>query len=479
MAVQRHRVVIVGGGFGGLYAAKALKRAPVDITLIDRRNFHLFQPLLYQVATGALSPANIAAPLRGILSKQRNASIVLGEAVGLDVTRRIVVVSDGGRGASALEYDDAQPELTEIPYDTLIVATGMQNHYFGHEDWEQIAPGLKSIEDATNIRRRVLYAFEAAEHETDPVQQSAWLTFVITGGGPTGVELAGAIAELARDSLRHDFRRIDPVRARIMLVEGGLELLGGYPATLCERAKLALEHLGVEVALNTRVTAISATNVTLSHNQILSTLNTRTVLWTAGVTATSWGALLHTEAGAVLDRQGRVVVSPNLSIPGAPEVMVIGDLAHCTSNSDLPLPGIAPVAMQQGRYAAWRVRAHLQAQNMLNNRGTIKPFHYRHYGSMAEIGRGAAVAELGKLHLWGYPGWLAWLLIHLMYLVEYENRLLVLLQWAWSYFSRNRSARLITGEDYTGALKKQTLLPRSTASVRSDTSSADQTAGKP
>jgi NADH dehydrogenase len=418
-----HRVVIVGGGFGGLYAARALRKGPVQVTLIDRRNFHLFQPLLYQVATGFLSPANIAAPLRSILRSQKNTRVLLGEVVDFNLSGRRVLLNDG-----------------DIPYDSLIVAAGSRHHYFGHPEWEAIAPGLKTVEDATTMRRHLLAAFEEAERLTDPNQQRAWLTFVVVGGGPTGVELAGAVAELAHRTLRRDFRNIKPQSSQVLLVEGLDRILTNYPAVLSEKAVRSLQRLGVTVRLKTAVTDVQPDRVTLRCGDQVETVPTHTVLWGAGVQASPLGKLLANATGTELDRSGRVLVLPDLTLKGRPEVFVIGDLANCAHQTGKPLPGVAQVAMQQGEYVANLI------QRCLRNE-TCSPFHYKDHGNMATIGRAAAVADLGWAHLSGYPAWLAWLFIHLIYLIQFDNRMLVLFQWAWNYFTRNRSARLITGED--------------------------------
>lgn len=420
-AEKLHRVVIVGGGFGGLHAALSLKHAPVSVTLLDARNFHLFQPLLYQVATGGLSPANIAAPLRAILSRQRNTRVLLANVKDIDVPNRCVVAND-----------------LRIPYDSLIVAAGARHHYFGHDDWEDLAPGLKTIEDATEIRRRILFAFEAAEAETDSARIAAWLTFVIVGGGATGVELAGAVAEIACDTLRHDFRNIDPSASRILLVEGTDRVLPPYPPDLSVKAAKALEDLGVTVLRNRIVSDIRADAVEIRTRDKTESIPAHTVLWAAGVQASPLGKVLQETAGAQLDRAGRVIVEPGLTVTGHPEIFVIGDMANYSHQTGAPLPGVAPVAMQQGQYVARLIESRL--------RGNILPsFHYVDRGSMATIGRKKAVAVIGRLKLSGYFAWLAWLFIHLMYIVEYENRLLVLVQWAWNYWSFNRAARLITG----------------------------------
>jgi NADH dehydrogenase len=417
----RHRVVIVGGGFGGLYTALHLKRAPVDVTLIDRRNYHLFQPLLYQVATGGLSPANIAAPLRALLRRQQNTRVLLGEATDIDVAGRRLILSDGA-----------------VPYDTLILAAGTRDAYFGHDQWEPLAPGLKSVEDATEIRRRILFAFEAAERETDPARVREWLTFVLVGGGPTGVELAGALAEIAHHTLRGNFRTIDPRTAQIILLEGTDRLLPAFAPVLSAKAARSLERLGVTVRTGTLVTDISPDCVTVKTKGGSERLAARTVLWAAGVQASPLGLALARAAGAELDRAGRVVVANDCSVPRRPEIFVIGDLAHFNGPGGKPLPGLAPVAMQQGRYVAKMIEARLRGESR-------PPFAYRDRGAMATIGRNAAVADLGWVRFGGYLAWLAWLFIHLLYLVEFENRLLVVVQWGWNYFTRNRAARLITG----------------------------------
>jgi len=417
-----HRVVIIGGGFGGLYAAQALKRAPVRITVVDRRNFHLFQPLLYQVATGGLSPGEIASPLRGVLNRQRNTAVLLAEVIDLDPAAHRVVFSDG-----------------EIEYDTLIVAAGATHHYFGHAEWAPLAPGLKTIEDATEIRRRILWAFEAAEREVDPERRAAWLTFVIIGAGPTGVELAGALSEIATHTLARDFRTINPSDARIILIEGAARALPPYSPALSAKAAAALERIGVQLRTGALVTAITPESVTVRAGERSESIATRTVLWAAGVQASPLGNIIAAKTGAQLDRVGRVIVETDCSVPGHPEILVIGDLAHFRHQGGTPLPGVAPVAMQQGRYVAQVIRRRLAGRS-------VGPFHYRDKGSMAVIGRRAAVAKLAGVEFNGTLAWLAWLFIHLMYLVEFDNRVLVLIQWAWNYLTWNRGARLITGE---------------------------------
>jgi NADH dehydrogenase len=417
-----HRVVVVGGGFAGLRAARALARLQVQVTLVDRRNFHLFQPLLYQVATGALSPANIAAPIRSLLKREKNVRVLLGEATDLDAGRRVLFLSDG-----------------ELAYDTLVVAAGVRHHYFGNEKWEALAPGLKTLEDAMEIRRRILLAFETAEREGDPVRRRALLTFVIVGGGPTGVELAGALAEIARHTLRGDFRAIDSSEARVFLLEAGERILPAYTPELAAKAVLALTRIGVEVRTTALVTGLSDGSVRFRHGDADETLPARTVLWAAGVKGSPLGATLAAAAGAMLDRAGRVLVEPDLSLKSHPEVFVIGDLAALSDERGHPLPGVAQVAMQQGRYVARVVRARLSGAS------PPPPFRYFDAGSMATIGRRAAVADLRIVRMSGTLAWLAWLFLHLMYIVQFANRLLVLIQWAWSYVTWNRSARLITG----------------------------------
>jgi NADH:ubiquinone reductase (H+-translocating) len=420
-----HRVVILGGGFGGLHAAKALRRAPVDVTLVDRRNFHLFQPLLYQVATGSLSPGEIAAPLRAVLRRQKNTRVLLGDAVDLDPQARRVTLT------SRDEY--TAPSEAAIPYDTLIVATGAQNYYFGNTKWPEVAPGLKSVEDATAVRHKILYAFEAAERESDPDRRRAWLTFVIVGAGPTGVELAGALAEIAKDTLRHDFRSIHPEESRILLLEGSPHVLPTYAPELSLDAERSLLKLGVRTRTNVRVTGIDSDGVNIGTERI----EAKTVLWAAGVTASDFGKVLERTAGARLDRQGRVLVAPDLTVPGHPEIFVIGDLGYIEQNGHA-VPGVAPAAMQQGRYAADTI------VDRLHNR-TPRPFHYLDKGSLAVIGRGSAVMQLGRFRFHGALAWLLWLFIHLMYLVDFRNRLIVFIRWGFQYVSFDRGARLITG----------------------------------
>jgi NADH dehydrogenase len=418
----QHRVVIIGGGFGGLYAAKSLRNAPVRLTLVDRRNFHLFQPLLYQVATGGLSPGEIATPLRHVLRRSRNTDVVLGEVVDIDVANRKVVLRDGA-----------------IAYDTLIVATGSSHHYFGHDEWEKYAPALKTIEDATEIRSRILLAFEKAEREPDAGARHAWLTFVVVGAGPTGVELAGALGEIANDTLRDDFRHIDPSDARIILIEAGDRVLPVYPPDLSTDAERALIRLTVQTMTQTAVTTVNEEGVTVRHNGESKDIASRTVLWAAGVQASPLGRILADRTGVPLDRAGRVLVGPDLTIAGHPVILVIGDLANFSHQTGKPLPGVAPVAIQQGGYAGNLIRRRLAGK-------PVPPFHYWDKGNLATIGRAAAVADFGRIHIDGLIAWLVWLFVHLMYLVGFDNRLVVFFKWAYSYLTFNRGARLITGQ---------------------------------
>ena len=406
------RIVIIGGGFGGLKAAQEFRSANVSLTLIDRRNHHLFQPLLYQVATAGLNPSDIANPIRRILRHQENTEVLLAEAEAFDLTAKRVMLDEGS-----------------IDFDYLIIATGARHSYFGHDEWEKLAPGLKSIGDALEIRRRVLSAFEMAERATDPAEREAWLTFVIVGGGPTGVELAGALTEIARHALAKDFRRIDPTQAKVILIEGGDRVLPSYVPKLSEKAREQLERLGVEVRTSQRVTNIDANGVNVGDQRTIA----RTVLWAAGVAASRLGKAL----GVPLDKAGRVLVNPDLTIPGHPEVFVIGDLAHLMQDGQL-VPGVAPAAMQEGTHAAKNILRAIAGDPMT-------PFHYHDKGSLATIGRSAAVADLGKIKLWGPIAWLAWLGVHILFLIGFRNRFVVLFEWAWSFFSYDRGARLITG----------------------------------
>ncbi len=420
VSLAPHRVVIVGGGFAGLTAARAMRRSPVEITLVDRRNFHLFQPLLYQVATGALSPANIAAPLRAILERQRNCTVLLGDVRGFDVDARNVLLADG-----------------VLPYDTLIAAAGARHSYFAHPEWVPLAPGLKTIADATEIRRRVFSAFETAEREADAERRRESLTFVIVGAGPTGVELAGALAEIARHSLTREYRRSRPADACILLVEAGERVLPSYPPELSETAWASLERLGVTVRTGTMVAAVAADHVVLESKGTTEEVATRTVLWAAGVQASPLARRLGDATGAMLDRAGRIAVERDLSLPGHPDIFVLGDMGSYPHQTGAPLPGVAPVAVQQGTFAARLIDARLRAR-------PLPVFRYRDLGSLATIGRSAAVADFGRLRFGGSVAWILWLFIHLMKLVSFRNRVLVLVQWAWSYITYDRSARLIT-----------------------------------
>lgn len=415
------RVVIVGGGFGGLYAAQALRRAPVEITLIDKRNFHLFQPLLYQVATGGVSPGDIASPLRAVLSRQKNTRVLLAEMVDIDPGRQEVILADGDR----------------LPYDTLIIAAGAHYHYFGNDQWAGKAPGLKTLEDALEMRRRIFLAFEAAERENDPAQRQAWLTFVIVGGGPTGVELAGALGELAQSTLVNDFRRIDTRQARILLLEGMDRALPDYPPALSRKAQRALEQLGVTVQTGHLLQEIDGQQLRIKAGDDEEIIQAETILWAAGVKASSLGQTLARRLPVELDRMGRVKVEPDLTLPGQPNIFVIGDLAHYAHGLDKPLPGVAPVAMQQGRYVARLLMGRLKGKDS-------PPFRYRNKGNLAVIGRNAAVADFGRFRFSGFFAWLLWLFVHILYLIEFDNKIMVMFQWAWSYFTRKRGARLIS-----------------------------------
>jgi NADH:ubiquinone reductase (H+-translocating) len=406
-------VVIVGGGFGGLNAARRLARHPVRVTLIDRENYHLFQPLLYQVATAALSPADIAVPIRSILRGARNVRVVLAEATAVDADAKQVRLADGSL----------------VGYDYLILATGARHAYFGHPEWEGLAPGLKSIEDATEIRRRGLMALERAEREPDPAERAALLTFVVVGGGPTGVELAGAMAEVGRRTVARDFRMIDPRRERVLLLEGGPRILATFPEDLAREAHRALTALGVEVRTNARVTDVSEAGVKVGDEFIPA----RTVYWAAGVAPSP---LVRT-LGAPLDKAGHVLVEPDLTVPGHPEVYAIGDVATFLHQTGRPLPGVAQVAIQQGKAAADNVWRSVQGRPRAR-------FRYRDLGNLATIGRGAAIADLGRIHLSGFIAWLFWSGVHIYNLIGFEQRLLVMLQWAWLYVTFRRAARLIT-----------------------------------
>ena len=410
--MNRPHVLIVGGGFAGLWAARALARAPVRITLLDRANHHLFQPLLYQVATAGLSAPDIAAPLRHILRRQRNVTVLMGEATAVDKTRRCVQVADG----PALDYD------------FLLLATGARHAYFGHDDWAAHAPGLKTLDDALAIRRRILTAFERAEAERDPAARDAWLTFAVVGGGPTGVELAGALAEIARHTLRNEFRNIDSRQARVLLLEAGSRVLLSFPESLSAKARAQLERLGVEIRTGTAVTGIDAEGVQLGDARIAA----RTVLWAAGVAASELARTL----GVPLDRAGRVIVAPDLAVPGYPDIFVGGDLAAASTDGE-PVPGVAPAAKQMGHHVAATIRARLAGKP------APAPFRYRDWGSLATIGRRAAVVHLGRLRFSGFLAWAFWLTAHIFFLIGFRNRIVVLIDWARAYWSYQRSARII------------------------------------
>jgi NADH:ubiquinone reductase (H+-translocating) len=423
----RPHVVIIGGGFGGLSAAQALKRAPVDVTLIDRRNFHLFQPLLYQIATGSLSPGEITSPLRGVLSKQKNAKVLLGEVVDVNPETNAILLADGAI----------------VQYDYLIVSAGAQSSYFGHEEWRKWAPSLKSIEEATQIRHKILYAFEVAERITDPVVRASWLTFVIVGAGPTGVELAGAIGEIARETLRNDFRSIHPEEAQIVLMDGSPRVLMPFPEELSRKATKSLERLGVQVRTGVMVKEISREGVTIAQESAEIRVDARTVIWAGGVSAPPIGRTLAKNAQAETDKSGRIKVEPDLTMPGFRNIFVIGDLAICLDRSGKPLPGVAQVAMQGGAYVAKTII------KKINTGEELPPFKYFDKGSLAVIGRAAAVANAFGVKLSGLPAWLVWAFIHLMYIVEFRNRVLVFIQWAFQHLTFNRGARLITGGSST------------------------------
>ncbi|MFO0996752.1 MAG: NAD(P)/FAD-dependent oxidoreductase [Alphaproteobacteria bacterium] len=416
---HRPRVVIVGAGFGGLEAAKALKDAPVDLTIIDRRNYHLFQPLLYQVATAGLSPADIAQPIRGIVGRQKNTTIYMARVSGVDLDRREVIASH-----------------RRVAYDYLILATGARHAYFGKDEWERWAPGLKKIDDATDIRRRILTAFERAETESDPAEHRRLLNFVIVGGGPTGVELAGAIAELARRALAEDFNTIDPAQARIILIEGGPRVLATFPEALSRRAQRSLEKLGVEIRPGMTVTACDEGGVVAGGERI----EARTILWAAGVEASPAAKWL----GAERDKAGRIKVGPDLSVPGLTNVFAIGDTALANGPDGRPLPGVAPVAKQQGRFVGRLIRKRVAGP------AATAVFHYRNYGNLATIGRKAAVVDFGRFRLSGLLAWLLWGTVHVFFLLGFRNRLSVLLSWAWAYVTFQRGARLITGPGDAG-----------------------------
>ena len=424
---EKHRVVILGGGFGGLAAAQKLKRAPVEVTLIDRRNFHLFQPLLYQVATGSLSPGEIAAPLRGVLSRQKNIQVLLGEAVDVDPQAKRVILRDGA----------------SFECDSLIVATGTETSYYGNDSWREWAPSLKSVEEATAIRHKILYAFERAERTATPEEARAWLTFVIVGAGATGLELSGALAEIARETLRHDFRKINPQEARIILMEGSPRVLVPFPEDLSAKAEKLVTRLGVEVVKGVMVTGIDAGGVTFKRGDSSEKLAAKTVLWAGGVMATAFGRKLADRTKSESDRSGRIKVNRDLTVSNFPDIFILGDLAHAADEKGIPLPGVAQVAIQGGAYVAKIIRARLEGKKVL------PPFHYFNKGEMAVIGRAAAVANIFGIHVSGLLAWLMWVFIHLIYIVQFQSRILVFVQWGFEYLTFSRGARLITGEAAT------------------------------
>lgn len=429
--MSKHKVVIIGGGFGGLYAAKHLRDKNIDVTLVDRRNHHLFQPLLYQVATGGLSPGDIASPLRAVFKGRDHFHVIQGEVVDIMPDRKEIRLRDRA-----------------LPYDTLILATGMVNHYFGNDHWRPHATGLKSLEDALEMRRRILNAFEQAELEPDPKKRGAWLNFVIVGAGPTGVELAGALAELANNTMRGDFSNINPADARIILVEGMDRVLGAMSPKNSASAQKSLEELGVEIRLKTMVQDIEEGRILVKTDDTVSEIETKTVLWGAGVKASPLGQVLEEKVGAERNRGGKVIVDRFLRVPSAQDIYVIGDLAAGVDDSGKPLPGMAPVAMQQGRYVARQIRGSLRGKKS-------GPFHYLDKGSLAVIGRNAAVADIRKLKLSGFFAWVIWAFVHIMYLVEFDNRIVVGFQWFWNYLTRKRGARLITETSTKVALESR------------------------
>lgn len=421
---EKHRVVIIGGGFAGLNAAKALGSTTVDVTVIDKRNFHLFQALLYQVATGSLSPGDIAAPIRSVLHRHKNVRVLLGEVADIDTEARVVSLTDGDN----------------VPFDSLIVAAGSKSTYFGKDHWRDRAPSLKSIEEATAIRQKIFQAFERAERLPECPDQKDWMTFAIVGAGATGVELAGALAEIARDTLKSDFRAIVPGCARIVLLDAGPRILSAFPEDLAARAAITLERMGVEIRTGVKVIDINDSGVILESNgSAKETLPARTVVWSAGIIASELGRILSERTGTEIDRNGRLVVTPFLTLPNHPELFIAGDLASFKDDTGKTLPGVAQVAMQQGHYAAKAVLRRSQGKS------EIKPFHYHDKGTMAVIGRGAAIANIYGAHFDGFPAWLIWLFIHLMYIVQFNSRLRTFVQWGFEYMTYNRGARLITG----------------------------------
>jgi len=439
------RVVIVGGGFGGLRAAQGLKSHAVDVTLIDRRNYHLFQPLLYQVATGSLSAGEIAAPLRSVLSRHKNTRVLLGTVVDVDPESKHVLLADGA----------------SFPYDSLIVGTGTQSSYFGHDEWREWAPGLKSIEEAVTIRHKILYAFEVAERILDPIQRRAWLTFVIVGAGPTGVELAGAIGEIARQTLKKDFRSIHPEEARIILLDGASRVLMSFPEDLAQKAERSLAKLGVQVRCGAMVKDVDSEGLAIEVDKHPDRIKGKTVIWAGGITASPLGKIVANRTKAETDKGGRVKVKPDLTVPNYPDIYVVGDLAAAVDADGKPLPGLAQVAMQGGSYAAKAILRKIKGQ------AELPPFQYFDKGSLAVIGRAAAVANVFGLHISGLAAWLVWAFIHLTYIVTFQNRVLVFIQWAIQDLTFNRGARLITGAAPTDFnFNKEVASQRSTTEIK-------------
>jgi len=431
---QPHRVIVLGGGFGGLSAVQRLKRAPVEVILIDRRNFHLFQPLMYQIATGSLSPGEIAAPLRGVLSRQKNTQVLLGEVSDIDPATKKIHLLDGAT----------------FDYDSLIVATGSQTSYYGNDSWREWAPSLKSVEEATAIRHKILYAFERAERAASHEESRAWLTFVIVGAGATGMELAGALAEIANETLKNDFRHINPQEARILLVEGGSRVLPSFPEDLSAKAEKLVSKLGVEVMKGVMVTSIDGDGVTFRRADKTERLAAHTVLWAGGIETTAFGRKLAQRTHAETDRSGRIKVNSDLTIPNYPDIFIVGDLAHAADKDGKSMPGVAQVAIQGGAFAAKTIKSRIE------NKKAEAAFHYFNKGDMAVIGRAAAVANIFGFHLSGFFAWFTWLFIHLIYIVEFQNRVMVFIQWGFEYLTFSRGARLITGTAATDSIKQAT-----------------------
>jgi NADH dehydrogenase len=429
---SRHRVIILGGGFGGLSAVQKLKHVPVEITLIDRRNFHLFQPLMYQVATGSLSPGEIAAPLRSVLSRQKNTQVLLGEAADVDPDAKKVTLVDGAI----------------FEYDALIVATGSQTSYYGKDAWQEWAPSLKTVEEATAIRHKILYAFERAERAPTPEEARAWLTFIIVGAGATGMELAGALGEIANETLKHDFRHINPQEARIILMEGGSRVLAGFPEDLSAKAEKAVTKLKVEIMKGVMVTDINGQGVSFRRGDVTERLAAHTVLWAGGVQTTAFGKKLAERTKSETDKSGRIKVNADLTVARYPDIFIVGDLAWADDKKGKPLPGVAQVAIQGGAFAAKMIRARVEGKK------DQKVFHYFNKGDMAVIGRAAAVADIFGLHLSGVIAWLTWLFIHLIYIVQFQSRVMVFVQWGFEYLTFSRGARLITGTAATDSIKQ-------------------------